>query len=236
MKSIFKNIRSLFNQCCLLCQAACEESQPFCDACFNDLPWLTHACHRCALPLPTTQLKHLCGHCLQRKRFALDSVQAAFHYQFPLNALIPKTKQLRFSYWHRGLSRALAYHLRRRPQAWPSVLIPVPLHRRRLLIRGYNQAEYLAHQLSTHLTLPLDTQSLVKIRPSPPQAGLSARERKRNLAGAFRYTGPAYPHVVIVDDVMTTGATLETIAATLKAGGVGRVDAWVLARTPAPQR
>ena len=112
------------------------------------------------------------------------------------------------------------------------VLIPIPLHPRRLRERGYDQALELARPLARRLDLPLRAQALVRARDTAAQSRLDARQRRRNLRGAFAWRGDiAVPaHVVLIDDVMTTGATLHSAAQTLRRAGVLRVDAWVCAR------
>jgi ComF family protein len=115
----------------------------------------------------------------------------------------------------------------------PEVLIPVPLHVHRLRQRGYNQALEIARHLSRQLQIPLDTYSCQRVLDTPHQQGLSATERKRNLKQAFRVNKPlGYRHVALIDDVMTTGTTLNILAALLRRQGVERIDNWCLARTP----
>ncbi|MGO1069784.1 ComF family protein [Lysobacter sp. CA199] len=114
----------------------------------------------------------------------------------------------------------------------PPVLIPIPLHRTRLRERGYDQALEIARPLARELRLPLLSQGLIRRRDTPAQSRLDAAHRRRNLQGAFawRETVPVPAYVVLVDDVMTTGATLQAAARTLRRAGVQRVDAWVCAR------
>jgi ComF family protein len=112
-------------------------------------------------------------------------------------------------------------------------VIALPLHRSRLRARGYDQALELARPLARALQLPLLEGALRRTRATTPQSELSALARRRNLRGAFACDGAALPaHVVLVDDVMTTGATLHAAARALRRAGVERVDAWVCARVP----
>lgn len=112
-------------------------------------------------------------------------------------------------------------------------IVPLPLHRKRLRQRGFNQALELARPLARRSGLPLLCEAVLRQRDTPSQAGLDPAGRKRNLRGAFRceqaFSGLS---VLVVDDVMTTGATLEELARTLKAAGARRVENRVLARTP----
>ena len=116
----------------------------------------------------------------------------------------------------------------------PQALVPVPLHATRLRQRGYDQALELAKPLAQALGIPLHADALQRQRATAAQSELDAEARKRNLRGAFAlHPGQALPeHVVLVDDVMTTGATLQAAAKTLRRAGVLRVDAWVCARVP----
>lgn len=113
----------------------------------------------------------------------------------------------------------------------PDCIIPVPLHPRRYRERGFNQALEIARHVSRELAIALDYQSCVRSRDTRHQIELPAKQRRRNLRQAFRVIQPvAYRHVAIIDDVMTTGATVNALAGELKRHGVSRVDIWVCAR------
>jgi ComF family protein len=119
----------------------------------------------------------------------------------------------------------------------PQALVPVPLHHARLRSRGYDQALELAKPIARTLTLPLRTGLLQRVRATTPQSSLDAGERRRNLEGAFAVVAAADKdalpaHVALVDDVITTGATLHAAARALLEAGVARVDAWACARVP----
>jgi ComF family protein len=113
----------------------------------------------------------------------------------------------------------------------PEVLLPVPLHRKRLLDRGYNQAFEIAQALSHLLDIPVDTRTLSRIRDTHSQSGLSAYQREKNILKAFAYNASTpYSHVAVVDDIVTTGSTANEITKTLHRAGVRRVEIWGLAR------
>ena len=113
----------------------------------------------------------------------------------------------------------------------PDCIMPVPLHRQRLRQRGFNQAVELARPLARELNLPLDLSSCFRVRATLPQTGMKAAQRRRNLRGVFQFSNDKnYRYVVLFDDVMTTGATLNEIAQLLKRNGVQRVEVWSLAR------
>jgi ComF family protein len=217
---------------CLVCAEAGEEARDLCRACSRVLPWNRHACLRCALPMntSTTDAPPLCGQCLRHPP-PLQTVHAACLYEFPVDRLLPRFK------FHRDLAAgrllaqlmAEAFTTLQRPQA----VIALPLHRSRLRARGYDQALELAGPLARALQLPLLEGALRRTRATAPQSELSAAGRHRNLRGAFACDGTDLPaHVVLVDDVMTTGATLHAAAKALRWAGVARVDAWVCARVP----
>lgn len=174
----------------------------------------------------------MCGACLHRPP-PLDGVRAAFVYAEPLDRLLP-----RFKFHHdlaagALLSALMVQALRRDPPAdWPDALVPVPLHRARLRQRGYDQALELARPLARSCGLPLRADLLQRVHATRAQSELDAAARRRNLRRVFEVRGGVPAHVVLVDDVMTTGATLEAAARALRRAGVARVDAWVCARVP----
>ena len=216
---------------CLLCGEAGADGLDLCPACRDALPWNRSACARCALPLPAPA--PACGRCL-RAPPPFAATQAPWTYAFPLDRLLPRFKfhgDLAAGALVAGrLARALA------PVSRPQALVPVPLHRQRLRERGYDQALELARPLARSLGLPLLADGLRRERATAAQSALDAKARRRNVRGAFavspRTTWPA--HVALVDDVMTTGATLGECARVLRAAGVARVDVWVAARVAGP--
>ncbi|MEO8366185.1 MAG: ComF family protein [Pseudoxanthomonas sp.] len=223
-----KAVRSVFPPRCLLCGETGVNGRDLCAACTEALPWNASACLRCALPLPTPDT---CGACLQRPP-AMGETHAVFVYGFPLDRLVPRLKFHNDLAAGRLLSGLMAEALCALPR--PAALLPVPLHDIRLSRRGYDQALELAGPLAQRLRIPLITDVLLRTRATAPQSELDAVARQRNLRRAFAVrAGVALPdHVVLVDDVMTTGATLEAAAKTLLRAGVARVDAWVCARVP----
>ena len=220
--------RALLAPRCLLCGETGHAGLDLCAACRDALPWNHSACPRCAIPLPQTEV---CGDCLQSPP-PLAATRAVFVYGFPLDRLAPRFKfhhdlaagRLLAALMGEGLADA------ERPQA----LLPVPLHAGRLRQRGYDQALELARPLARVLRIPLQAGALGRVRATAPQSELDGAARRRNLRGAFALKpGIALPpHVALVDDVMTTGATLHAAAITLRRAGVARVDAWVCARAP----
>jgi len=216
----------LFALRCLVCGEPGAQDRDLCSACHAALPWLGTACPRCALPMPQDEV---CGACLQHPP-PLEAVHAVFDYTFPLDRLLPRLKfHGDFAAGH-VLAQALAERCAALPR--PDAIVPIPLHRGRLRQRGYDQAMELATPLAHALHLPLLARALQRRKTTTAQSRLDAAARQRNLRDAFVVVGsqrlPA--HVVLVDDVMTTGATLHAAARALRRAGVQRVDAWVCAR------
>ena len=153
-----------------------------------------------------------------------------FDYAFPLDRLLPRLKFHRDFAAGRVLAHCMTERLAMLPR--PDALVPIPLHRARLRSRGYDQALELARPLARALHVPLLDAALARRKSTRAQSRLDADARQRNLRDAFHVgTGIAMPaHVVLVDDVMTTGATLHAAARALRLAGAQRVDAWVCAR------
>ncbi|WP_211230859.1 ComF family protein [Chitinilyticum aquatile] len=210
---------------CVLCQTSGREA--LCSACLAGLPWLPRqACPRCALPTADGQL---CGSCL-RAPPAFDACHALLGYQSPVSELVMAGKYGgRWQLWPL-FGQLMAQH--RPALAAGSVLIPLPLHASRLRERGFNQALELALPLARASNLSLRHDLLVRTRDTGHQSRLSRKARHRNLRKAFA-AAPAVAglDVIVVDDVMTSGASLDAAARALKAAGAASVTAWVLART-----
>lgn len=220
----------LYPPVCLLCGHPSGNRQALCAACTHELPVNTHACQRCALPLHDTAPDAICGHCL-RQPPAFDSAWSPFIYAQPLEWMIHQAK------FNASLTcaRALATTLlaRYQPAMLPDCIIPVPLHRARLRQRGYNQSVELIRPLAQTHGITIDTRSCRRLRATLPQLGMSAKQRRQNIRGAFDFDPRhGYEYVVLFDDVMTTGSTLNELASLLKRKGVVRVEAWSLARAP----
>lgn len=213
-------------QACEVCGARCAHA-PLCAACVSELPGAADpACAVCALPLP---MAGVCGRCLKRMP-AFDASRAVLAYTFPVDRLVQALK-----YRHRlGLAAYFSGLLLEagRPDGVDCV-VPLPMHRRSLRERGFNQAVELARPLAQAWQLPLWLDAVQRTRDGPPQASLNGLARRRNVRGAFvadpqRFAGRS---VLVVDDVMTTGATLEALARELKRAGAVRVENIVVART-----
>ena len=225
-------------QICLICDEATESSHCVCNVCETELPWLLEHCDVCALPLPMEGL--ICGQC-QKQPPAFKQVIAPWSYSFPIDSLISRFKHQARWPFGQMLARLLAQHLQHRLDntelTRPDCLLPVPMARKRLRERGYNQALMLTRWLSSDLNLPHDEHVLLRPHDTVAQQALDAKTRKRNLLGAFALAPGAQVqgrHFALVDDVLTTGATAHSLAQLLMSAGARQVDVYCLARTPKP--
>ena len=211
----------LFGGTCFLCRGAASDA--LCSACDSDLPRLSELrCPRCALESPRGEI---CGRCLA-ERPHYDATRAALAYQFPGDALVQALK-FRGELALAGVLGGLLANVVTREEV--DCVVPVPLSAERLRRRGYNHAAEIARHVARK---KLDLGLCERIRDTPPQMELPFPERQRNVRGAFRCTrSAAGRRIALVDDVMTTGATLNEIASVLKDAGASRVINWVVART-----
>jgi ComF family protein len=194
------------------------------------------ACARCAIPLPRDVQVKLCGRCLRRPP-AFDRTIAAALYDAPFDQLVRGLKYGATLAYAPLFARLLHNRIDDAVLADIDVVLPVPLSRARMATRGFNQAIEIARPLARQLGKPLDTESVLRIVDTAPQASLPFDARRRNLRGAFAVIDARRERIIgrrigIVDDVMTTGATLEELAKTLKRAGAVTVVNLVVARTP----
>ena len=225
----------LFPPSCLHCNRRLVSSRPpiFCSDCCRRLPFISSPlCLGCGEPF-FSGADHLCGRCLSRQ-YSFDLARSLFSYQPPLSVLIPALK-------FRGDLTALASlgRLVSHPSSCalftePDILLPVPLHSRRLRERGFNQALLLARACFPEWKGKIEPGLLARTRSTPPQSALSGRERRRNLKNAFVLADPqriAGKEILLVDDVFTTGSTVNECSRVLRAAGASRVQVFTLARS-----
>jgi ComF family protein len=222
-------IHRLFPATCLLCL---DPGQPpfldLCNECEADFPANAPACARCASPLSVAGAA--CAGCASR-RPAFDAAFAAYRYEFPLVELVHRLKYGGQVAVARILGMLLARRLLERGKPAVDAIVPVPLHDARAARRGYNQASEIARIAAPMLALPVLERVALRVRATEEQAGLPAIVRRVNVAGAFEaIAGALPPAVAIVDDVLTTGATADALAAALKRAGCRRVEVWAVAR------
>lgn len=217
---------------CVLCGDA-GQADNLCPGCRADLPRVEHGCRRCANPLPRDVAR--CGACSGSDP-AFDAALAALHYRTPVDRLVHRFKfrrDLAAGLALAGtLADAVAGRLADGTAVRPQLVVPVPLHWRRQTRRGFNQAELLARDAMHRIGGPPVHELLTRVRSTATQSALRSGRRRANVRAAFRCRPlpPGLVHVALVDDVMTTGATLNECARTLKRAGIARVDAWIVTR------
>ncbi|MGH8455750.1 MAG: ComF family protein [Stenotrophobium sp.] len=216
----------LGRQRCIYCGESCGRL-PICAGCENGLPWNACACPGCARPQTHAAP---CPDCLQHSPL-FDSAWTAFRLEPPVQQGVHALKY-HAGFLHAGLlGELMAQRLARRAQPMPQLIVPVPLHHTRLMLRGYNQALELARGLRRVLDVEVDARAAQRVRATPDQIGLSKAERRRNLKSAFAVSARvADLHIALLDDVMTTGATLAELARAARKAGAVKIEVWALAR------
>lgn len=210
---------------CVLCARAAPPTL-LCDACLSRLPQAAPGCPVCGIEHGEAGW---CGRCLGRTP-AFDRTIACFRYAPPLDRLIQSLKYGHDLAIAQALGTCMAAVM---PPLAVDLIVPVPLHRARLAERGFNQSVELARPVARALGRPIVHEATRRRRQTQAQAGLSLAGRRRNLTGAFEARRRFDDlHVLVVDDVMTSGATLEAFARCLKRAGAAQVSNLVCARTP----
>ena len=235
---IFKH--ALFKQNCILCSQTIDQTKntpssihAVCRPCLNDLPWHPKtSCPQCGL----SSNGMVCGGCLNSAP-DFDVTSAVFLYAYPVDAMM-----VRYKYGNNlNLGDAFGEFLAEKVNVEDylkniDLIIPMPMHPQRLKQRGFNQALEIAKVLSKYSKQKLDYKSVQRQTLTPPQASLPLKARVKNIKGAFQVNADRLNQVqgkriAIVDDVMTTGASLNELAKTLKKAGAAHVECWVIART-----
>jgi ComF family protein len=212
---------------CLGCGCDPGDSNSLCTSCQGCIQPVPNPCQYCAQPNPLAGI--ICPACrLNPPRW--QKMIAPLQYRGITRDYLLQLKHSQATHFAKGLCRHSLEKFRANfPR--PQVLLPVPLHRERLLERGYNQAHEIARIWSADLDIPLDRHALKRTRATALQSGLSALQRKDNLRQAFAYEPQRdYRHVAIVDDIVTTGSTVDEITRVLHREGVEFVEVWALAR------
>ena len=223
-------IRWLVAPTCLLCGAR-EDREGLCKGCEASLPVLAQAhCPICAAPNPTGER---CGRCI-REPPSFDRVIAAYAYEFPVSVLIQQLKYRGALACARPLACGLAGALDSEP--YPDLVIAMPLAPARLAERGFNQATEISRRVAAEFGLKIAVNVCRRALEASPQALLPWKQRASNVRNAFTCDSDVRgKSVAVVDDVLTTGATLNELARTLKRRGAQQVTGWIVARTPPPE-
>lgn len=207
----------------------------FCPPCLASMPALSSPhCPRCSLPYPVEEgSSHLCEGC-SRTSFSFSWAAAAGLYDGALRQAIQRFKYAAAINLDLPFARLLADRCTERVRDFtPDLLVPVPMDRQRLRVRTYNQSELLARRLGRIWRVPVAADLLIRCRGTLPQRGLREAERRRNLKSAFVLRRALLgQRVLLIDDVLTTGATADECSRILRAGGASEVAVAVLARAP----
>lgn len=219
------------NSRCLLCCAGTGNNHSLCDSCIYDLPLINNFCPGCASPLHDTAY---CGQCLSRKSKSWVYAFAAYEYKYPVNKLI---HALKFGENHAAAktlgelaARALPKIVERFNK--PDAIIPVPLHYKRQFNRGFNQANEIAFIIGNRMNVPVLNMACKRIRHTQTQSLISQHKRRSNITNAFACSTSlcSGKNVVVLDDVITTGSTLESLTTELLNKGAKSVSIWALAK------
>jgi ComF family protein len=223
----FKRLLGLaFKQNCLLCSASKAKDIGICHDCLADLPYVSpQSCAQCGLYSDSM----ICGSCLSSKP-SFDQTRAIFTYDFPINTMMHRYKygsQIQLS---QAFGQLLAQKI---DLSTVDLIIPMPMHPARLKERGFNQALEIAKVLAQ--PPQLNYKAVVRTKNTLPQASLPLKVRAKNIRNAFQVNQTLSGlHIAIIDDVMTTGASLNELAKTLKKADAAHVECWVIARTLSP--
>ncbi len=231
------NLLDFFFPClCPSCGQKVERETLFCSDCFSSLKFITPPfCYICGRPFTIRDLSsHICGNCLRKKPF-FKAARAVFSYTEPVKKAIIQFKFQNNTDLASLFVKEILFHLKDFIEKIdPTLIIPVPLHLKRLRERGYNQCLLLAKKIAKVLDVPCDFKVLKKIKATPPQVGLSLAERYKNIKGSFAVIKPDYikkKRIVLIDDVFTTGSTVNECAKVLMKAGAESVWVITLART-----
>lgn len=216
---------------CVVCNLQSDEN--VCMDCKKELPWIINGCRYCANEITLTS-HNLCGECLTSPP-PINRNITLFHYKPPIISLITKLKfqgQLRYA---QSLGTLLAQKVQQIYENgqldFPDYIIPVPLHKKRLQTRGFNQALEIAKSVKKKCAIPIDCRSVKRIKFTQPQTLIKKDERQKNLRNAFTMTtNIKAQHIAIVDDVITTFSTISELTNTLRRAGVQKIDIWCIAK------
>ncbi len=226
---------------CYLCGAPSYQPLPICSECESDLPWNHNGCSICDLPLQqdATANGQICNQCFSAPK-AFDRVYSAFEYRYPIDALIGQFKYSGQRHLGRLQTQLLHKHLSikdRKQISEADLVIPMPIAPKRYKERGFNQASDMALYLGKKLACNVAVNGIKRADKELRQASATRAQRQANMEEIFalkhaflrRINGS---HIILVDDVVTTGASTDALARVLKSAGALRVDVLCLARTP----
>jgi len=226
-----KGCNWLFPETCLICKKTYQNapSNCLCSTCHTQLLYLDQHCSLCGFALP----KHTdhCGRCLTQPP-AYDHYFCAFQYQSVIRDLICQFKYSGRPELAKPLAALFMHELHAKDIGLPDLIIPVPMHLNKLRQRGFNQSALLAKQLSKKMAIPYSDKIIKKHQHTPPQAELNHKQRLNNIKGSFVINKSLHAkNVAIIDDVVTTGATMHEMTKILRKSGVNCIHVWGVAQT-----
>ena len=227
-----KILNLLMPHTCVVCNFRSLCSRDLCDICYAELPWLTDRCYQCGLPLQLGLESIRCSACSEN-RPPYSRFCGLFEYQPPITSWITKLKFGHKLNYGALLGQLLLEQL---PQWYcnnslPEVVIPMPLHYKRLWQRGFNQIHEILRPLQQSRKINIEFNLCQRIKDTKPQLKGGRGYRNQNLRGAFALGKPIkYHHIAIIDDVMTTGSTMRAISELFFKANVSEIDLWCIAR------
>lgn len=229
VNSITDEQRFALKSCCVLCDSDTGVKKGFCVACLGDLAISQNHCPACGR---LTAVKGQCTYCLRSvDKFWFSDCITALPYVYPVDRLIHQLKFNRQIIYAHYLGILLANRIIHAGVCMPELLIPVPLHPFREFTRGYNQSTEIGRTLSERLGINMRLDVCKRIRSTRAQSALSAKVRRKNIRGAFSAVQiPNVRHVAIVDDVLTTGTTVNELSKVLYRSGIEKISVWICAR------
>lgn len=220
---------------CVMCLEISDQRRDLCQKCQNELPTFSHTCQQCGIAFPGNPHPHRCGQCITHPPY-FDNTVVGFDYQTPIDGWLRQFKFHKKGVYARILTEIFAEKLLQifinDPELKPQIIVPMPLHWRRLTQRGFNQAHIIAQYLSRKLNIPLLKPTCVtRIKYTQAQSSLNLNARKHNMREAFSVQKlTETKHIAIIDDIITTGNTVSALSQQLKSSGVQRISIWALAR------
>lgn len=237
--SFFNSLKSAVNSTintssCSFCNVT-QTQTGICDTCFVAIECNDVSCGRCASPVTKnpklTMSSVLCGRCIKNPP-RYSKVIAASRYQFPVDKALSELKFNKQLHYARSLCHVLEQRIKLHyfDSPYPEAILSVPLHPKRLQERGFNQSDIITKHLSHSLGIPT-ADNLIRVKDTPHQIGLSEKQRRKNLNNAFDVRGILPAHIALIDDVVTTGSTVNEATKLCLKHGAQRVDVWCLAKT-----
>lgn len=225
-KTIFKVIESIYPHRCPGCDAVIAGNKAFCDMCGSDILYVGgNFCMKCGKRMPENSINEFCGDCRRRKRL-FDEGRGIYVYRGPM-----KMAMYRLKYSNRRCyARTFAREVVKCCGKWRGLkeldgIIPVPMYRDKKRARGYNQAEVLADAIGGILGIPVYNDYVARGRETAPQKNLDDEERRHNLKNAFiiKQNSVKLNRILIIDDIFTTGSTMEEISRVCRKAGVSEI-------------